>query len=203
LTMTTRRLLLTLAVLGPVAAIADTPPSAPVEVLDQGIVAVMRAARTTSFAQRAQMFTPVVQSTFDLPRIVYSSIGPRFASYSPAVQAELLDVFTQFTVASYVANFDDYNGERFEILPETRRVGADEVVRTRMVQTSGEPVKLDYVLHREGDGWKIVDVLLNGSISRVAVQRSDFRALLASGDPEPLIASLRAKVARLAAGHTD
>jgi phospholipid transport system substrate-binding protein len=54
---------------------------------------------------------------------------------------------------------------------------------------------------RDIDGqWKAVDILLNGSISRVAVQRSDFRALLASGNPDPLIAMLRDKVTALAAG---
>jgi len=44
-------------------------------------------------------------------------------------------------------------------------------------------------------------VLLNGTISQVAVQRSDFRALLATGGPEALTASLREKVATIS-GHT-
>jgi len=201
--MTTRRMLLAVALFAPVAAIAETPPTAPVEALDQGILTVMRAAHTSGFVQRAQMFTPVAESAFDLPRIVRDSVGPRFASFAPPAQAELLDVFTQFTVASYVANFNGYNGERFEVLPEIRHAGSDEVVQTRLVQASGEPVKLDYVVHRDNGDWKIIDVLLNGSISRVAVQRSDFRALLSNGDAGPLIASLRSKVARLAAGQTD
>ena len=80
---------------------------------------------------------------------------------------------------------------------------ADQVVQTRLLPANGEPVKLDYVVHNDAGTWKIIDVLLNGSISRVAVQRSDFRSLLASGEPGPLIASLRSKVARLAAGKTD
>jgi phospholipid transport system substrate-binding protein len=49
-------------------------------------------------------------------------------------------------------------------------------------------------------GWRIIDVLLDGTISRVAVQRSDFRALLASGDPAPLINSLKRKVVDLSGG---
>lgn len=201
--MTTRRRLLALALLAPVAAMAQTAASAPVEALDQGILTVMKAARTSSFAERAQMFTPVVLSAFDLPRILHKSVGPRFASFAPAVQAELLDVFTQFTVASYVANFNGFNGERFEVLPDTRAVGSDQVVQTRLLPANGEPVKLDYVVHNDAGTWKIIDVLLNGSISRVAVQRSDFRSLLTSGEPGPLIASLRSKVARLTAGKTD
>ena len=59
------------------------------------------------------------------------------------------------------------------------------------------------MVHRKGDGWKIIDVLLDGSISQVAVQRSDFCSLLGSGDAAPLIASLRAKVSKLAAGQKD
>jgi hypothetical protein len=45
-----------------------------------------------------------------------------------------------------------------------------------------------------------VDILLNGTISRVAVQRSDFRTLVAGGDPAPLLASLRSRAVSLAAG---
>lgn len=225
--MTNRRRLLALALVAPIAAVAATSAIvataaagaiaataargaiaaassfAPVEALDQGILAVMRAGRSASFAQRMQMLTPVVQAAFDLPRILANSVGLRFAGFPPDAQAELLDVFTQFTVASYVANFDDYSGERFDVLPDTRRAGSDDVVQTKLVQTNGEILKLDYVVHRGDGGWRIVDVLLNGSISRVAVQRSDFRALLGGGEAGPLIGSLRDKVARLAAGQTD
>lgn len=186
----------------PMAAAADEAASAPVAALDDGILAIMHAAREHNFTERAAMLRPVVERAFDLPHILRASVGPRFAGFPAATQAELLDVFTQFTVASYVANFDDFNGERFEILPDTRAVNADLVVRTRMILPAGDPVKLDYLMHREdGSGWKIIDVLLDGSISRIAVQRSDFRALLGGGDAAPLIASLREKVAKLAAGN--
>jgi phospholipid transport system substrate-binding protein len=70
------------------------------------------------------------------------------------------------------------------------------VVQTRIVPPVGDPTRLDYVVH----GDKVVDILLDGSISRVAVQRSDFRSLIGSGDPAPLIAMLRNKTAGLAAG---
>jgi phospholipid transport system substrate-binding protein len=163
----------------------------------------MHAGRTHSFAERMQMLTPQVRAAFDLPFILAKAVGPRFAGFPPEAQESLLQVFTEFTVASYVVNFDDYNGERFDILPQTRRAGSDEVVQTLLVPASGEPLKLDYVVQQRNGGWKIIDVLLNGSISRVAVQRSDFRSLLGGGDAAPLIASLRGKVSRLAAGQKD
>jgi phospholipid transport system substrate-binding protein len=51
-----------------------------------------------------------------------------------------------------------------------------------------------------GSGWRAVDVLADGSISRVAVQRSDFRRLLAQGGAQALVASLRSKSADLSDG---
>jgi phospholipid transport system substrate-binding protein len=45
--------------------------------------------------------------------------------------------------------------------------------------------------------WKAVDVLAAGSISRVAVQRSDFRHILAQGGGDALVASLRRKTSDL------
>jgi phospholipid transport system substrate-binding protein len=46
----------------------------------------------------------------------------------------------------------------------------------------------------------VIDVLLDGTISRVAVQRSDFRGLLADGDASALVASLEQKIADLSGG---
>ena len=112
----------------------------------------------------------------------------------------MLDVFRKFTIARYVDNFDEYGGEQIELLPESRIIGADQIVATRIVPKSGDPVRIDYVMRKSGSQWQAVDVLLNGSISQVSVQRSDFRALLARGDPAPLIQSLSTKVAAMSGG---
>jgi phospholipid transport system substrate-binding protein len=74
------------------------------------------------------------------------------------------------------------------------------VVASRLIPSGGDPIRMDYVVRSGAMGWRIVDVLLNGSISRVAVQRSDFRALLSSGGATPLINSLRQKVIDLSGG---
>ena len=52
----------------------------------------------------------------------------------------------------------------------------------------------------EDAGWKVVDVLLDGTISRVAVQRSDFASLVTAGSATPLISSLKSKVSLLSNG---
>lgn len=180
------------------------PETQPIEALNAGLLQVMTAGHGAPFASRMATLTPIVQKSFDLSLLLQNSVGPaRWTSLADAQKAELMDVFTQFTVASYVANFDSANGEKFVIAPETRISGKDIVVQTRIVGSGGETTKLDYVMRETSGAWKVVDVLLDGSISRVAVTRSDFRALLATADALPLITSLRGKVANLAAGNAS
>ena len=199
----TRRLALgalLLPCLGRGAAAADPAVVAPVEALNRGLVAGMRAGKATPFVQRFATLAPLIEGAFDISGILQASVGPRWAALPAAQQSQLLDVFRRFTVASYVANFDSYGGEKLEVLPESRNVGADQVVATQIVPSGGAPTRIDYVMRRTPAGWRAVDVLLNGSISRVAVQRSDFRSLIGAGDAGPLITSLQRKVADLSGG---
>lgn len=191
---------LLLPCLGRLAVAADPAAAAPIEALNRGLIAGMRAGKATPFAQRYSTLASQVEAAFDIPGILQASVGPRWSSLPPAQQAQLLDVFRRFTIASYVANFDAYGGERLEVLPESRNVGTDQVVASQIVPSSGTPTRIDYVMRRTPAGWRAVDVLLNGSISRVAVQRSDFRSLIGSGDAGPLINSLQRKVADLSGG---
>lgn len=200
--MRRRTLFLLAFAAAPSAQAQDAGPAAPVAQLDDALLRIMRMGGASPFAARAGVIAPVVAQVFNLPHILQVSVGPRWSSISPAEQTKLLDVFTRYTVASYVANFDAYDGQRFEILPQTRVVGSDQVVATRLVPRTGEATRIDYQMRRGSAGWQVVDVLLDGSISRVAVQRSDFRSLLSGGGPQRLIASLERKVASLQAGNS-
>lgn len=185
----------------PLDARAQTDgPSMPVRRLNEALLQAMQAGAKAPFAERARIIGPAAGRAFDLPAILQASVGPRWASLTQADRDALLEVFVRFTTASYTANFDGFSGERFEILPDTRAAGGDRIVQTRIVLPKGDPVRIDYQMRQTADGWRAIDVLLDGSISRVAVQRSDFRALLAKGGAAMLIASLRDKTAALEAG---
>ena len=56
-------------------------------------------------------------------------------------------------------------------------------------------------MHRTASGWMAVDVLVDGTISRVAVQRSDFRSVLDDGGALALIQSIGRKVSSLSDGQ--
>jgi phospholipid transport system substrate-binding protein len=176
-------------------------PAAPIRILDDGLLQIMHAGAKTPFAEREQMLAPAVQAAFDLPQILKTSVGPRWSALPAPEQTELMTVFLRYTLASYVANFNNFSGEKFVVRPATRSVGSDRVVETQIVPADGDPTRIDYVMRATNTGWKAIDVLLDGSISRVAVQRSDFRSLLGSGNASALISSLRTKTANLEAGR--
>lgn len=172
----------------------------PVEQLHAGLAAIMKAGKTATFRQRYETIAPVISRTFDLEAILRQVIGPRWASLPADQQAALADAFRRYTIASYVANFDSYSGQRFEIVPAVRAVGNDRVVETRIALPGGREHVLDYVMRQESAGWKVVDVLADGAISRVASQRSEMRSLLAEGGGAGLLVSLRQKTAELSGG---
>jgi len=174
--------------------------TAPVEQLHTGLIAIMKAGKAVPFRQRYETIAPVVGRTFDLDAILRLAIGSRWTSLPPDQQAALAEAFKRYTIASYVANFDDYSGQRFEISPAVRAAGDDRVVETTIAGPSGQAHVLAYVMRQEDRGWRIVDVLADGSVSRVATQRSEMRSVLSDGGGSGLVVSLRRKTAELSGG---
>ncbi|HEY4041014.1 MAG TPA: ABC transporter substrate-binding protein [Rhodopila sp.] len=195
--------LVTGASMRPVAAAAAeaASPAAPIAELDSALVATMKAGAQTAFAARYQTLQPVIARIFNLDAILATSVGLSWATLPAAEQAQLLAAFQRYTVSSYVNNFNSYGGQSFEILPAQRAVGNGVVVvGTQLLRPDKSPVRLDYVVRQGPVGWQVVDVLADGTISRVAVQRSDFRDLLMAGGVSALVAGLNRKVAALSGG---
>lgn len=180
---------------------ADTGATATIRQLNDALLEAMKAGGLTGFDRRFQVMAPAVDKAFDLPAVLAVSVGPTWAALPQDQQNRLLDAFRSYTIASYVANFDNYSGQTFSVDSQTRSLGAGRVVvQSRITPAGGDPTEIDYVMQQTPAGWKVVDVLADGSISRVAVQRSDFRHLLANGGGNALLASLQRKTSDLSGG---
>ena len=68
------------------------------------------------------------------------------------------------------------------------------MVRTRIIKAGGEPVGIDYLLRQNEGVWLIADVYLDGVISQLATQRSEFGAILRRDGFDGLLATLHRKV---------
>lgn len=112
--------------------------TAPVEQLHAGLISIMKAGKTASFRQRYETIAPVIGRTFDLEAILRQAVGPRWASLPADQQAAIEDAFRRYTIASYVANFDTYSGQRFDTAPVVRAVGNDRVVELGSLRLTAE-----------------------------------------------------------------
>jgi len=197
-----RAALTSMLLLLPIGAFADAPEAAPVAALDDGLLAAMKAGSAgQTFQQRYNALDPVVTATFDLATITQNSVGFLWATLPAAQQQRLDALFEQFTVASYVSQFNSYGGEAFDLLPAEKDLGAKKIIETQLVPADGSaPTELDYVVADGAQGWRIADILLNGTISQVAIHASDFSSLVTSGDASQLIAALQGKIAALSGG---
>jgi phospholipid transport system substrate-binding protein len=180
---------------------ADPTPTAPVQQLTDELLRVMKSGPGTPFRKRFDMLAPVIDRVFDLDAVLRTSVGSAWTSLPADQQDMLRPAFRRYTVASYLNNFNSFNGQQFTVEPQARPVGnGEQVVRSRITSPSGDSHELDYVMRNTGSGWRVVDVLADGAISRVAVQRSDFRRLLSRGGAPALVASLTAKSQDLSEG---
>lgn len=210
----TRRLLLALSLLlalAPAAGAQAVPGPAPqavpgpapqvvVEHLQATLLAAMQDAARLGFAGRRALLTPVVSEAYDFPAVARVSAGPDWARWSPADQARLIQLVGEVAIATYADRFNGFGGERFEVLAVEPGQRGTTIVRSRIVRPNDAPVALDYVLAQRPQGWRIIDVLLDGKFSELARQRADYGAVLQQSGYDGLVRELQAQLDRMAPG---
>jgi len=182
------------------ASAALEEPTAPVAALHQQLLSVMKAGAELGFQGRLERLLPVVQESFDIPLMTQVSVGSTWRSLTEEDRALLISLFTRFTAANYAANFDHYNGQRFDLVDSQIRRPDRAVVETRLIPNPSErdPIDLHYLLQKDGDNWRVVDVLLKGRISQLAARRSEFASILRRTGADGLAEALREKIQALA-----
>jgi phospholipid transport system substrate-binding protein len=137
----------------------------------------MRDGRVLGESGRLARLAPVVDRTFDIPAMARLAVGPLWTNLNPAQQQQLIAAFGHYVAATYADQFDTYSGEQLQVTGQ-RPHGADVVVETRIVKSKGEATRLDYLIRPDQGSRRISDVYLDGSISQLAVHRSEFHSIL-------------------------
>jgi phospholipid transport system substrate-binding protein len=175
---------------------ASTSGGDTVQSLYDALLSTMKNARTLGQSGRFTQLAPVIRRTFDIASMARLSIGPSWTSLSDAQRQEATESFGRYISAIYADRFDSYNGQKLEVTGE-QPAPSGVMVRSQIIKASGEPVKVDYMMRRNGDGWLISDIYLDGAISEVATRRSEFAAILRSDGIDGLVAALNRKADNL------
>jgi len=170
----------------------------PVEKLHANLLEIMRSADELGYAGRFEHISPVVSETFDLPFMAAKSMGRHWKKLPESDQERWLVLFTRHISANYAGQFTGFTGETFETVGEEEAIRDTRVVRTRLTRPGEEDVQLNYRL-REVDGqWRIIDIYLNGTVSELALRRSEYSSVLKREGFEKLLSTIDEKVKELA-----
>jgi len=174
-------------------ALAATDPQETVRSFYGALLANMKDGRMLGEGGRYARLAPVTDRTFDILAMTRLAIGPSWAKLSPSQQQQLVAAFAHYVAATYADQFDSYSGEQLEVIG-TRPYGADILVQTHIVKANGDKTRLDYLMRQDQGVWRISDVYLDGSISQLAVHRSEFHSILQREGVDGLVVALNRKV---------
>jgi len=163
------------------------------------LLMTMRNGPTLGQSGRYARLAPVVDRVFDVPSMTRLAIGPSWATLSPAQQQQLVEAFRHYVAATYADRFDSYSGQQLQVTGE-RPYNADIIVQTKIVKSDGDTTTLDYLMRQNQGSWQISDVYLDGTISQLAIQRSEFYSILRRDGVDGLVMALNRKVDLLGKG---
>jgi phospholipid transport system substrate-binding protein len=159
----------------------------------------MKNGRVLGQSGRYARLAPVVGQVFDVPYMTRLAVGPSWASLSPSQQQQLIEAFRHYIAATYADRFDSYSGEQLQVTGE-QPYQADIIVKTKIIKANGEDTTLNYLMRQNQGTWQIADVYLDGTISQLAVQRSEFSSILRREGVDGLVLALNQKVDLLSRG---
>jgi phospholipid transport system substrate-binding protein len=181
-----------LAVLPQPTFAAPASGSETVQGLYDTLLSTMKNGRTLGQSGRFVQLEPVVRRTFDIASMARLSVGSAWPGLTEAQRQQVIESYGRYISAIYAERFDSYAGEKLQVTDE-QPAAAGVMVRSQIVKANGEPVKVNYLMRKNGDLWLIFDIYLDGAISEVATRRSEFAAILRNEGIDGLIAALNRK----------
>lgn len=169
-----------------------------VQALDAVYLDVMKNAKSLGFAGRVAKLEPVLTKSFDFPAMARLSVGGRWRDLTPEQQQKLVAAFARMSIATYAGRFTGWDGEAFEIVGQEPSTQGTVLVQTRVVAPGKDPVQLNYRVRPGPDGWRILDVFLNGTVSELALRRSEYAAVLDRSGFDGLLSALEQKIQEFA-----
>jgi phospholipid transport system substrate-binding protein len=169
-----------------------------VESLHNSLIVVMKSADELGYQGRAEAIEPILEGSFDLEFMAKKSIGRSWKKLSEEQQARWVDTFERVTCANYAGRFQGYSGQAFETLETVPGSHETMIVNTVLRNPDGDDVELNYRLMQTEQGWRIVDVYLDGTVSELALRRAEYSAVLKRDGFQKLVEDVDRRVAELA-----
>ena len=164
----------------------------PAKLVEDTAAQVIDIVKTKTGAARQAAVLQVLQTRFDLPFMGRSALGTHWNQASEEQRTRFLAAVATAEARAYSERFGQYAGQTLTVGKISNRPNGVTVVDSRLNQTTGQPIKLEWEVRHD----KITDVKVEG-VSMVMTRRSDFNSYIQNngGKVDALIAEMEKRAA--------
>ncbi len=191
--LATRRLVLSAAAL--VAAGLSVAPAiaadGPAQLIQSVADEVIQIIKSAKGADREAAIQKILTSNFDMAYMGRAALGTHWDKTTPPERERYLAAVASAEAHAYSERFGQYAGQTLAVGRVTPRGTGASVVDSKLNQSDGPPISIQWEIRDTGQGLRITDVKVEG-VSMVMTRRSDFNSYISShgGQVEPLIQEL-------------
>ncbi|MCK5667767.1 MAG: ABC transporter substrate-binding protein [Gammaproteobacteria bacterium] len=167
-----------------------------VEQLHTVLLSVMQAADSMAFSERYSILDPVITESFDTPVIAKVILSRYWKDLTPQQQEDFIQLFNQQTVATYASRFDSFNDDVFRTISVKQLKKSRILVRTEIRSNGDDPVKLDYLMHKNNEQWLIISVIADG-VNDLSLKRAEYSTVIKDNGYEYLVTNIEKKIAEM------
>ena len=184
-----------LAVIASRQAVAEQDPAA--QLVQRAADQVIAAARADAGVAREAGVRRVLEGHFDLAYMGRSTLGNYWNQATPEQRERFLKASASAEARAYAERFGQYRGQTVTVGRINARENGVFIVESKLNQSDGDPVVIQWEVHNEGQGPRIVDVKTEG-VSMNMTRRADFVSYIRNhgGQVESLIDELETRARR-------
>ena len=171
-------------------------PVAVVAELHAGLMSVSNAFAGAPIEARYAALEPVIMETHDLPYIARFAMRRYWADLADQQRSEYLNVFARLSIATYASRFQGLRQDAFAISGQTATPRGHMEINSTLLPDDGPPLEFVYVLHRSGEDWRIINIIVDG-VSDLALKRAEYQRVFSDTDFSGLMDYLSAQVSTI------
>jgi phospholipid transport system substrate-binding protein len=195
--LASRRLVLCLAAAAAVAAPARAADGPAAQLIEKVAAEVIALVKSTSGPQREAGIRQVLLANFDMAAMGRAALAKHWDSLNEAQRDRYLKAVISAEARAYSERFGQYGGQTLTVGKVASRPNGVSVVDSKLNQTNGQPIAVQWEVRDTGQGQRITDVKIEG-VSMVMTRRSDFNSYIQgkAGQVEALIEELEKRAGR-------
>ena len=174
-------------------ALAPAFAADPAQLVQSTAQQVIDIIKAKTGADRQAAILAVLNTSFDMPAMARAALGTHWNQATEEERTRFMKAVGTAEAKAYSERFGQYAGQTLTVGKVTPRANGVSVVDSKLNQTSGQPIKLEWEVRND----RITDVKVEG-VSMVMTRRSDFNSYIQNngGKVEPLVKELEARAAR-------